>query len=405
MQTAKSIASGPFLCLLAAAALIAALPGCAPLFDSAGFGGTVNAAAGGNDASDEAMAELAKGDYSRAEKLATAAWRGNSSDPYAAYVLAEVYMNTGRPDMARKQYEAIVSMNAQQTVAEGGKRVALAQVARERLASMQPAPPPKPAMEQKLSVAVDEAGTGAEASIIRRFKTLQRLLEEGLITKDEFDQRRSANLGALMPYMVVPPAANLDLPAPAPSEIVDRMKTLVAEYQNHSISATQAQRERLIILDALLPGLDARRADPPQPITGAVQAAEVVGRLTRYREAGVITADEETDARKTVMKALQDHEAQVAAAQHGQPIGPVGEGIQLGTYGSEDRAMQGWAALQKEFPKELGSLQSKVVKVALRHGGAVWRLNAGPLADRKAALAACRIVKRRHQTCVPTVLK
>lgn len=131
----------------------------------------------------------------------------------------------------------------------------------------------------------------------------------------------------------------------------------------------------------------------------------MVGRLTRYREAGVISADEENEGRKVVMKGLQDHETQLAAAQHGQPTGPVGEAMQLGTYGSEDRAMQAWAALQKQFPNELGTLQSKVDKVALRHGGEVWRLNAGPVTDRKAALAICRIVKRRHQTCVPTVLK
>jgi len=183
------------------------------------------------------------------------------------------------------------------------------------------------------------------------------------------------------------------------------MKALVLAYQGHSISASQAQTERLIILEALLPGPTARRADSPPPITGAVQTAELVGRLTRYREAGIITADEENEDRSTVMKALQTHEAQVAATQHGMAAGPVGEGIQLGTYGSEDRAMQAWAALQKQFPTELGSLQSKAVKVSLRHGGEVWRLNAGPVADRKAALAVCRIVSRRHQTCVPTVLK
>lgn len=401
------MAKGPFLGLLTAAALFAALVGCAPLFDLSGFGGTINAATGGTDASDEALAALAKGDYSRAEQLATAAWRGNHDDPYAAYVLAEVYLNTGRPDLARKQYEAIVSMNAQQTVAQGGKQITLVEVAQQRLAALHPAMPTKMAgMDQKPTVAIDDSGAGPEASIIRRFKTLQRLLDEGLITKDEFDQRRSANLGALMPYVVVPPAANLDLPAPVPSEVVDRMKALVAQYQSHSISATQAQTERLIILDALLPGLNARRADPPPPVTGAVQAAEVVGRLTRYREAGIISADEENEGRKVVMKALQDYETQVAAAQHGQfMMGPVGEGIQLGTYGSEDRALQAWAALQKQFPNELGTLQSKVDKVALRHGGEVWRLNAGPVTDRKAVLAICRIVKRRHQTCVATVLK
>lgn len=255
MQTARSMARGPFLGVLTAAALLVALVGCAPLFDSSSFGGTINAATGGTDASDEALAALAKGDYSRAERLATAAWRGNHEDPYAAYVLAEVYLNTGRPDLARQQYEAIVSMNAQQTVARDGKQVTLVEVAQQRLAALHPSTPTKmTGMDQKPTVAVDDSGAGPEASIIRRFKTLQRLLDEGLITKDEFDQRRSANLGALLPYVVVPPAANLDLPAPAPSEVIDRMKALVAQYQSHNISATQAQTERLMTSMPCCPG-------------------------------------------------------------------------------------------------------------------------------------------------------
>ncbi len=68
-----------------------------------------------------------------------AAWRGNPKDPYAAYVLAEVYLNTGRPNLARKQYEALISMNAQQTVAQGGKRITLVEVANQRLAQIRSA--------------------------------------------------------------------------------------------------------------------------------------------------------------------------------------------------------------------------------------------------------------------------
>ncbi len=184
------------------------------------------------------------------------------------------------------------------------------------------------------------------------------------------------------------------------------MKSLVTAYQAKSISAVQLQTERGIILEALLPGPAAKRADAPQPITGAVQAAEVVGRLTRFREAGIISADEENKAKGKVMAALQAHEAQVAAAQNGAPpAGVTGDAIRLGTYGSEEGAHQGWAALQKQFPKDLGSLQSKVVKVKLRRGGSIWRLYAGPVSDRKEAQSICRAISRRHQSCTPTVLK
>lgn len=391
---------------IAVATLI--LASCAAVFDPAGYRGQVDAAAGGSLAADDAMLALDKGDYLRAEDLATAALKGNPRDPYAAYVLAQVYLNTGRSELARKEYETIVSLNAQQTVMVGtgdnAKRVPLADLARTRLATQFAQKPV--AMTPQPSVAVDDSGAGPEGAVIRRFKTLQALLDDGLITRDEFDQRRSANLGALLPYVAPPPAVNLDLPAPAPSEIVDRMKALVAAYQGRSISAIQQQSERQIILENLLPGPAARRADPPQPITGAVQAAELVGRLTRYREAGVISADEESKAKKIVMSALEAHEAAMAAQKRLAEGGmPTGEGIRLGTYGSEDKATQAWAALQKQFPNQLGSLKSVISKVALRRGGSVWRLNAGPVADRKAALAICREIGRHRQTCTPTVLK
>ena len=392
----------------AALAVALVLAGCAAVFDPGGYTGQVDAAAGGSMASDEAMLALDKGEYNRAEDLATNALRGNPKDPYAAYVLAQVYLSTGRPELARKQYEAIVSLNAQQTLVvgsgEGAKRMALADVARQRLATLFP-PKPVP-MTPPPTVAVDDSGAGPEGAIIRRFKTLQDLLDQGLITRDEFDQRRDPNLGALLPYVAPPPAINLDLPAPAPSEIVDRMKALVTAYQGRSISAIQQQTERQVILDNLLPGPNAKRADPPPPITGAVQAAELVGRLTRYREAGVISADEEAKAKKTVMAALQQHEAAIEAQKRMADGGaPTGDGIRLGNYGSEDKANQGWAALQKQFPNQLGGLKSVIAKVALRHGGAVWRLEAGPVADRKAALAICREINRHRETCAPTVLK
>ncbi len=404
MRSVRSVARGPVARVLAAALLVTLMAGCAALFDPAGYGGQFDAAVGGTNASDASIAALNKGDYLRAEQLATAAWRGNPRDPYAAYVLAEVYLNTGRPELARKQYEALISLNAQQTVVNGGKRVTLVDLANARLNALVP-PPTKMVAEEKPSVAVDDHGSGPESAIIRRFKTLQTLLDNGLITRDEFDQRRNANLGALLPYTAAPPATNLDLPAPSPSEVVDRMKALVAAYQARSISATQQQTERTIILEALLPGPAAKRADAPQPITGAVQAAEVVGRITRYREAGVISADEETKAKAKVMAALQAHDAAIAAAQKGIPTSITGQGIRLGTYGSEESASKGWAALQKRFPTQLGQLQSKIEKIKLRRGGSVWRLYAGPVADKKTALEICHAIAGRRQSCTPATVK
>lgn len=408
MRAAVAISRGITVRWAAVVLATTVVAACGGVFDPAGYRGQVDAAAGGSLARDDAMLALSKGDYVRAEELATAALKGNPKDPYAAYVMAQVYQSTSRPELARKQYEAIISLNAQDTVLVGSgdaaKRVPLVDVARTRLAAL--TPPKAVAMAPEPTVAIDEHGAGPEGAIIRRFRTLQLLFDDGLITRDEFDQRRGANLGALLPYVAPTPAANLDLPAPSPSEVADRMKALVAAYQSHSISATQQQTERQIILEALLPGTAAKRADAPRPIVGAVQAAEVVGRLTRYREAGIISAEEEAKAKKTVMDALAAHEVQMAANKRMAEGGsPTGAGIRLGTYGTEDKAAQGWAALQKQFPNELGSLKSVISKVALRRGGSVWRLSAGPVADKKAAQAICKAITRHRQSCVPTILK
>ena len=395
---------------MAAGLVVLALSGCGGVFDPGGFRGQLDAATGGTSTTDLALAALNKGEYGRAEQLATSAVRFNPQDPYAAYVLAEVYLNTGRPELARKQYEALVSLDAQQTVVQGSgdaaKRVTLVNIARARLAQLNPPAPTQMASPaDRPLVAIDEQGAGAEGAIIRRFRTLQRLLDEGLITRDEFDQRRGANLGGDFPYLAPPPARDLELPAPAPSEVVDRMKSLVVAYQGRSIPAAQEQTERSIILNSLLPPANVRRADAPKPITGAVQAAEVVGRLTRYREVGIISADEENKARKKVMDARP----------------PMGPSSRLNR--RPRQAVSQWARAcgsapttarnapcrvrrpQKQFPDQLGSLQPLVDQVKLRRGGSVWRLNAGPVADRKAALGICHAINRRRQTCTPTVLK
>jgi hypothetical protein len=268
---------------------------------------------------------------------------------------------------------------------------------------MTPAPSIKPAEAPPMATGDD---TGPDAAVIRRFETLNRLRDEGLIAADEYEVRRNANLGALLPYYDPPPARGLDTPAPGPGEVVDRMKALVEAYQGRSISAIQQQTERNIILDGLLPGPSARRAEPPPPITSSVMAAAAVGRMVRMRDDGLISAEEETKGQTAVFAQLTEREEMLATKmRQAQGLRPVGEGLRLGTYASDDKALAGWTAMQKKFPDMLGSLQPVVEKVEMRRGGVVWRLSAGPLADRKTALAICRILTRQRLSCVPTVLK
>lgn len=402
----------------AVVAVGASLAACGGMFDPGGYGGGVNQATGGSSDSDAAMVAFEKGDYVRAESLAQSAQRANPKNPYALLVLAEVYQTTGRPELARRYYESLASLDSQamvvQGVGSGAKRRPIADIARERLATLTPPPAPAPvSMTTRPTVAVDEMGNDPDSNVIRRFRTLSRLLEEGLITKDEYDARRAANLGALMPYSAPPPAAGLGRPAPAASEVVDRLKALNAAYQAKAISAAQQQSERTIILDALLPDHPTRRADAPPPLTSRVELADAVGRLAHLREAGVISTDEQARAQTAVYRsenAYEDRAARMAqqasATAAGMPaMSAAGVGVRLATYPSEAEARDAWAAMQKRFPKELGALQPVVAKVALRHGGTIYRLSAGPLADRRAAIELCRTLRRHNEACRPTTIK
>ena len=162
---------------MAAGLVVLALSGCGGVFDPGGFRGQLDAATGGTSTTDLALAALNKGEYGRAEQLATSAVRFNPQDPYAAYVLAEVYLNTGRPELARKQYEALVSLDAQQTVVQGSgdaaKRVTLVNIARARLAQLNPPAPTQMASPaDRPLVAIDEQGAGAEGAMIRRIQNI-----------------------------------------------------------------------------------------------------------------------------------------------------------------------------------------------------------------------------------------
>jgi hypothetical protein len=147
------------------------------------------------------------------------------------------------------------------------------------------------------------------------------------------------------------------------------------------------------------------------PVTSQMQMAAAIGQLERMSTANVITTSEQNRERAAIVNAEAAYEAQAeayaraAAGMMLPTIPPSGLGVRLASYRSEDQANQAWAALQRQLPSELGSLQSVVTRVALRHRKAVYRLSAGPVTDRKTAIALCREIKRHHQSCQPTILK
>ena len=65
-----------------------------------------------------------------------------------------------------------------------------------------------------------------DKNIIERFETLKKLMDQGLITKPEFNARRKANLGALLYLTQQPPAVGLKRSVPSAAQITQRLNAI-----------------------------------------------------------------------------------------------------------------------------------------------------------------------------------
>jgi hypothetical protein len=248
-------------------------------------------------------------------------------------------------------------------------------------------------------------------NIATRFQTLRVLLDEGLITADEYNTRRGANLGALLRYSMTLPSRDLERAAPPPQQLVSRLRYLAAAYAEHSITAGEQAAERSTILDGLLPASAIRRADPPPPIKDQLQMAAEIGRIERLLTAHVITSKEADAERAKVHQLLEASVAsEEAAARAAAGVTAVsltsvpssGVGIALATLPTETQARRIWAGLQKAHPAELANLKLALKKVPRPHRPSYWRITAGPVADYASATALCKILSKQGDVCEAT---
>jgi len=282
----------------------------------------------------------------------------------------------------------------------------------ERLEVALAAPPPPPDMRaipaQKIDPEADRVRQ-EDDNLITRFQTLRTLLDEGLITRDEYNNRRGANLGVLLHYGLVPGARDLTRPAPPPRTLVQRLRYLAAAYSEHSISASEQAAERAVILDGLLPYPVARRADPPPPITDQMQLGAEIGRIERLRVADVIT---DTEATREKAKASQLLQASIAAADAAAraaagmaatrvstALPNTGIGVGLSVHNSEAQARRAWVGLQKAHPAELGQLGLSLKKIPRPHRPTHYQIVAGPLPDHDAAISLCKSLRKADLSC------
>lgn len=267
----------------------------------------------------------------------------------------------------------------------------------------------------------------AEKNIARRFETLSRLRDDGLITQDEFARRRAANLGAILPYSQDPPGVGLDRAVPSSDAIAARLGALRRSFEMRAITAQQHALERTMILNALLPENPEQRTARKPPPEDVIQGAAMVGHLEALREGSVITQSE-LDAEKRMIDAVlrtglfppkggeaaaakpapAKTAAKPAAAEAGGPeagespmtrqiTGPV---LHLASFRSEASAMRGWQEVIDRNQATIGALKPIVRRVDLGEGkGIFYRLMMGSFTSMADAEATCVKLKQNNQFC------
>ncbi|MBI4182717.1 MAG: tetratricopeptide repeat protein [Proteobacteria bacterium] len=386
-----------------------------------------------------AIAALARGNFAEAEVLFDQAIEQNPHDPYALLGKGILYQSTDRPEKARQIYERLVVANpdAAATIGDWHDLVprSIAEIAHANLAQLDgvsaeltsakgaagsmavpadmgsaqaamPPPPPRPE-------------TGAE-NAGARFRVLKRLMDEGLVTPEEFEGRRQANLGALLPLTGQPPAAGLDRPVPAVEQIASRLRALSRSLEMRAISPRAHAAERAVILDAILPREPLARAPRAAAPKGLLAVASRIGEMERLREEGLIGAAELERERAAIEAGFQasapasaPQQAPMALARPSAPAPaavqaparPVGLGVHLASYRSRAGAEKGWADILAAQKDLLGAFGPVINRVDLGPGkGVFFRLKVGPLASPAAAQDLCVKLRARKLFCQPSPL-
>ena len=286
-----------------------------------------------------------------------------------------------------------------------------------------PPPPPLPAAASPVvpSVPLDPPATIAADPEAQRFNALRHLVSAGLISPDEAERRRTANLGALLPYSAPPPAAGLARMAPL-QDIADQIARL--SVRPDSI-ASETAAERGFLMEGLLPLEPKARTAPARIDAGALKMGR--DRVDTLAQLGLVTLDE----RKGELAAIDQGEHVLASTPppalppplktkrpvRRRPVGsdggakpgdvpggaipPSGNGpvgVHLLSMASDRLTDKAVAALQKEFP-ELQPLQFKAVKTVIPDLGTTFRLVAGPMPPADAE-KLCVALRAKGQSCV-----
>jgi len=409
-----------------------------------------------NDQAELGVAELAKGNYVTAEGYFLKALRANSRDIDALIGAGILYQNTGQLTKARQMYESILALRPDDShqfvvwnklttrpavqiasvnlsLLESGGVPANAPATPMQITGTAPIPIAQPMVTvtgaptsstmlgRPMQAAAGVAPSvgklaGGDSNTMSRFSTLRALKEQGLLTVDEYDQRRRTNIGALLPLTSPPPAAGLERPVPSTEQISGRLRAIGRALEMRAISVSQHAAERSMILDAMMPSAPVVVANPGVPPRGLMQAADSVRRLEQLKNLGYIDANEYGRERQAIELAMRPT-APVASPVKAAPKAAVGKpteinrqssspqpGVHLASYRSKKQAERGWAQIRRAHSSMLGGLSHEVTRVALGRKGTYYRLKAGPFSSNGKARTLCSQLKRRRQFCEPSTI-
>ncbi|WP_404381499.1 SPOR domain-containing protein [Caenispirillum salinarum] len=328
-------------------AVVATLSACAEKDGVSPFDSLIGPRA---DYTDLAYAALARGDYPAAARRAAQALERDADNARALFAQGVALEYTDATDQARALYQRLAAMPAAEQAMIGGGWTgarqgdrSIADLARARLASLgvrpatplMPVEPPAPAVPAP-APSTGSAGTPATAGLLtgpdaasapdfappasdlverqapplsgiallnaaERFRVLEKLLQQDLIGESEYARRRSANVGALLPYSTdARPAEGLGQAVPTAEQVMMRLEALRRTLAAGALAPEEHAAERRAILDAILPADPVDTAPPPAPPLSMADAAERADALQRLRDLGVISATEYARERKAL---------------------------------------------------------------------------------------------------------
>jgi tetratricopeptide (TPR) repeat protein len=401
------------------------------------------------------FAEMSKGNLTSAEAKFKNAIRINPRDFHALLGLGILYQNTNQTTKAREMYEAVLAIRPKESerfvvwrslstksineiasvnlalLESGGVLTDLGRGAAGQTGAGAHAAPPRimpPARAPMRGKRSSASGRTAlpksmsdtpsmqmipkgKSNVLNRFKTLQALKAQGLITEGEFQARRRANIGSLLPLTSPPPAAGLDRPVPSSGQISSRLRAIGRALEMRALSVSQHAAERSMILDALAPAAPVRVANPGRPPNGLLEAADRVRWLEQLKDAKIIASDEYARERKAIEMAMQPAPAAQQQARKPASLAPAAKAVSKGgirpavhiaSFRSKKAAQRGWSQIRRAHRKLLGRFRHAISRVNLGPGkGVFYRLMVGPVKTKSSAVRLCRQLKKRRQFCEP----